>query len=132
MAAPGTWSGPFSTRAAFIVFVQTRQALERKSSPASARATPQRAAASASSKAARDEIYTYISIRDLLLSDAEMTTTEESLRRATAANDFVETCLRPARSPYEAQSLCEVDAERERERCRAARARIARLHRRVA
>ncbi|MGI9114010.1 MAG: hypothetical protein DLM52_06680 [Chthoniobacterales bacterium] len=75
-------------------------------------------------KEARDEIYTYIAIRDLLLSDAEVTTTAESLRRAATANEFVETCLQPARTPYEAQYLGEIDAASERERCRESRQRL--------
>ena len=83
------------------------------------------------SKEARDEIQAYVAIRDLLLSDAEVTTTAESLRRATIANEFVETCLRAPRSPYEAQSLEQRQAARELERCCAAKMRIATLQQKL-
>jgi hypothetical protein len=83
------------------------------------------------SKEARDEIYAYVAIRDLLLHDAEVTTTTESLRRAATANEFVENCLRPARSPYEGQYLRQIDAAREYARCVEARNRIAQLTRRL-
>ena len=83
------------------------------------------------SKKARDEIQAYVAIRDLLLNDAEVTTTVESLRRATIANEFVETCLRPPRSPYEAQSLEQRHAARELERCCAAKMRIATLQQKL-
>jgi hypothetical protein len=83
------------------------------------------------SKEASDEIQAYVAIRDLLLSDAEVTTTAESLRRATIANEFVETCLRPPRSPYEAQSLEQRQAARELERCRAAQMRLATLEQKL-
>jgi hypothetical protein len=83
------------------------------------------------SKEARDEIQAYVAIRDLLLSDAEVITTVESLRRATIANEFVETCLQPPRSPYEAQSLEQRQAARELERCSAAKMRIATLQRKL-
>jgi hypothetical protein len=83
------------------------------------------------SKEARDEIQAYAAIRDLLLNDAEVTTTVESLRRARVANDFVETCLRPPRSPYEAQSLGQREAKRELERCCATRIRIAALEQKL-
>jgi len=83
------------------------------------------------SKEARDEIHAYVAIRDLLLSDAEKAPTQESLRRASMANEFVETCLQTARSPYEAQCLDEEEAVRERERCNAAKMRIATLHQRI-
>jgi predicted nuclease of restriction endonuclease-like (RecB) superfamily len=80
---------------------------------------------------AREEIQTYVAIRDLLLSDAEVTTTPESLRRATIANEFAETCLQAARSPYEAQFLETHQAARELERCCAAKMRIATLHQKL-
>jgi hypothetical protein len=92
--------------------------------------TPTRDQAKTGSKA-RDEIYTYIAVRDLLLHDAEVTTTAESLRRAACANDFVENCLRPPRVPYEAQYLGEIDAARQREHCHEARARIAKLQQKL-
>jgi hypothetical protein len=80
-----------------------------------------------SSKYAIEEIAAYIVIRDGLLADAERTTTSESLRRASIANDFVENCLQPARSPYQAQSLPQLDAARERQRCENVKLRIAKL-----
>jgi hypothetical protein len=78
-------------------------------------------------KYAAEEIAAYIAIRDGLLAEAEKAATCESLRRVSTANDFVETCLQPARSPYEAQFLPEVDAVRERERCETVKIRIAQL-----
>ena len=75
-----------------------------------------------------EEINTFIAIRDYLLTAAEASKTQEQINRASLANEVVETCLRPARHPYEAQSLPEADAIRERKRCRAAKSRIAQLH----
>ncbi len=82
-------------------------------------------------KYAVEEIAAYIAIRDGLLAEAEKAATCESLRRLSTANDFVETCLQPARSPYEAQSLPEVDAAYERKRCETVKVRIAQLGRRT-
>jgi|SRR5438067_823129 len=65
------------------------------------------------SKSAADEINAYIAIRDNLLLEAEEITTRIRLDRLAVANELVETCLRPARSPYEAQCLAENDAVRE-------------------
>jgi hypothetical protein len=79
------------------------------------------------SKEARDEIEAYAVIRDLLLSDAEVTTSIESLRHAAIANEFVESCLLPPHSPWQAQYLEPGEAARERERCCAAKMRIAAL-----
>ena len=84
------------------------------------------------SKHALEEIAAYIAIRDGLLAEAENAATCESLRRVATANDFVETCLGPVRSPYEAQFLAEVDAGRERKRCELVKVRIAQLSRRTA
>ena len=84
------------------------------------------------SKHALEEIAAYIAIRDGLLTEAEKVATCESLRRVATANDFVETCLKPARSPYEAQFLAEVDAASERKRCEMVKVRIAQLGRRTA
>lgn len=81
----------------------------------------------ANSTSAAEEIEAYIAIRDGLLAAAEKAATCEMLRRVSIANDFVETCLKPARSPYETQFLPEGEAARERERCQAAKARIAQL-----
>jgi hypothetical protein len=43
------------------------------------------------------------------------------------ANNFVETVLTPARSPYEMQFLPEPDAKRERKRCEQIKRRVANL-----
>jgi hypothetical protein len=74
------------------------------------------------------EINTFIAIRDYLLIEAETSKTREQINRASLANQIVETCLRPARHPYEAQCLPEADAIRERKRCQAAESRITKLH----
>jgi hypothetical protein len=79
------------------------------------------------SKFAADEINTYIAIRDELLAEAEELRTCVKLDSVAIANEFVETCLKLARSPYEAQCLPEADALRERQRCEAVRMRIAEL-----
>jgi hypothetical protein len=76
---------------------------------------------------AADEINTYIAIRDELLAEAEELRTCVKLDSVAIANNFVETCLKPARSPYEAQCLPEADALRERKRCEAVKMRIAEL-----
>ena len=74
-----------------------------------------------------DEINAYIAIRDELLTEAEELLTSAKLAATELANDFVFGCLKPARSPYEAQYLPETDAIRERQRCDAVRDRIAQL-----
>lgn len=73
------------------------------------------------------EINAYTTIRDGLLAIAEKVTTRATLESASIANEFVENCLLAARSPYEAQSLPEEHAKRERNRCLAVRVRIAAL-----
>jgi hypothetical protein len=73
------------------------------------------------------EINAFIAIRDYLLTEAEESKTREQINRASLANKVVETCLKPARHPYEAQFLPEADAIRERKRCQAAESRIAEL-----
>ena len=78
-------------------------------------------------KASVEEINAYIAVRDVFLVEAEEVTTRARLDRLTIANEFVETCLRPARSPYEARWLAEKDAIRERKRCVALKGRIAEL-----
>lgn len=75
-----------------------------------------------------EEINTFIAIRDYLLTAAEASKTQQQINRARLANEVVEKCLRPARHPYEAQSLPEADAIRERKRCLAAKSRIEKLH----
>ena len=77
------------------------------------------------------EINAYIAIRDQLLSEAEEIHSSAKLASTTLANDFVEGCLKPGRTPYQAQCLPESDAVRERKRCDAVRARIAQLRENV-
>lgn len=74
-----------------------------------------------------DEIQAYATIRDLALAEAEKVTNSLNLERARIANEFVETCLKPARTPYEAQHLPEGDAARERQRCEAVKVRLSLL-----
>lgn len=73
------------------------------------------------------EIGAYIALRDIALSEAERASTEQNLHRLDLANDFVASCLKQARSPYEAQFLPQPDAARERKRCEAVKSRIAQL-----
>ena len=80
-----------------------------------------------SSKEAVAGINAYIAIRDMYLAEAEASTSDVTLGRVVRANEVVEICLKPARSPYEAQHLEETDAAYERERCEAAKIRIAEL-----
>lgn len=75
------------------------------------------------------EIAAYMAIRDRLLAEAEVTPTQGKLDRTLLANEFVENCLRPARTPYEAQHLREIDAISARKRCVAVKARIEALRR---
>jgi hypothetical protein len=75
------------------------------------------------------EINAYIAIRDQLLAEAEEQRTTAKLASTALANDFVEGCLKPARSPYQAQCLPETDAIRERQRCESIRNRIVQLGR---
>jgi len=79
----------------------------------------------ATNQDAVDEINAYIAVRDGLLDETEAAATSAKLERLSAANEFVVNCLKPARSPYEAQCLAEMDATRERKRCEAVQARIA-------
>lgn len=81
----------------------------------------------ASSKHVLDEINAYIAIRDELLAEAEQIMTRAKIDSVTVANDFVATCLKPARPPYDAQCLPETDAVRERRRCEAVKARLREL-----
>ncbi len=80
-----------------------------------------------SSQYAIDEINAYIAVRDGLLDDAEKVATPAKLERLALANEFVESCLKPARPPYQAQCLQETDAVRERKRCDAVKIRIEKL-----
>ena len=79
------------------------------------------------SKQVVEEINAHIAVRDVLLVEAEGVTTCARLDRLKISNEFVETCLRPARSPNEAQCLAERHAIRERKRCAAVKFRIAEL-----
>ena len=74
-----------------------------------------------------DEIQAYAAIRDLALAEAEKVTNTLNLERARIANDFVENCLKPARTPYEAQHLPEGIAVRHRQRCEAVKVRLSLL-----
>jgi hypothetical protein len=74
---------------------------------------------------ALEEIKAYIAVRDGLLEEAEQDLTETALERVILANQFLANCLKPARLPYQAQGLPEVDAARELKRCQAVDARIA-------
>jgi hypothetical protein len=74
-----------------------------------------------------DEINAYVAIRDIALAEAEKEPSSVNLERLRIANDFVKDCLKPARSPYEAQHLPEADAARERDRCRDVRVRLSLL-----
>ncbi len=78
------------------------------------------------------EIKAYIAIRDDLLAEAEELKTRAKLDSVTVANDFVQSCLQPARPPYQSQCLPEVNALRERKRCAAVRKRIAELRTQIA
>src|SRR4051794_19620492 len=73
------------------------------------------------------EINAYIAIRDQLLDEAEKLHSTAKVASTALANDFVEGCLKPGRSPYEAQCLSESDAIRERQRCEAVRDRLTEL-----
>ncbi len=92
--------------------------------------SPARTCAPSSSKVspeAVEEINAYIAIRDQSLADAERVPTRGTVDRALLANEFVESCLRPVRAPYQAQALPERVAADERQRCTAAKARLATL-----
>ena len=73
------------------------------------------------------EIKAYIAIRDNLLAEAEQLNTPAKIDSLAVANDFVQSCLKAARPPYESQCLQEADAVHERKRCEAVRSRIAEL-----
>jgi len=74
-----------------------------------------------------DEINAYVAIRDIALAEAEKDPSSVNLERVRIANEFVENCLRPARSPYKSQHLPETDAARERGRCQAVKVRLSLL-----
>ena len=79
--------------------------------------TPASRRESANSEYVIGEINAFIAIRDELLVEAEEAQTESKLHSLIVANNFVESCLTPARSPYDVQFLPESDAKRERKRC---------------
>jgi hypothetical protein len=103
------------------------QGLSRRAIPEKPQRKSTKATDPVALKYAIDEINAYIAIRDNLFAEAEETATNAILHRLCLANDFVQSCLKPARSPYEIQFLPEQDADRERKRCAAIRARIAQL-----
>ena len=74
-----------------------------------------------------DEINAYVAIRDIALAEAEKDPSPVNLERVRIANEFVENCLKPARSPYKSQQLPETDAARERGRCQAVKVRLSLL-----
>jgi hypothetical protein len=73
------------------------------------------------------EINAFIAIRDELLAEAEESKTVSKLESLLVANNFVESCLSPARSPYDVQVLPESAANRERQRCEQVKRRVADL-----
>lgn len=74
---------------------------------------------------ANEEINAYIAIRDELLAEAEETRSRTKLESLGVANEFVARCLKPARGPYQLQSLPASQAKAERQRCDVVRERIA-------
>jgi hypothetical protein len=86
--------------------------------------TPTRRREPANSEYVIGEINAFIAIRDELLAEVEEVKTEYKLYSLIVANNFVETCLTPARSPYDMQVLPEADALRERERCEEIKRRV--------
>ena len=73
------------------------------------------------------EINAFIAIRDELLAEVEEAKTPSKLDSLIVANNFVESCLTPARSPYDMQFLPESAAKRERKRCEQIKRRVADL-----
>ena len=92
-----------------------------------AKSLPRRARSSHRLAAASAEIHAYIAARDLALAEAERQSSTLTLNRAFLANQLVESCLKPIRSPYQAQSLPEAEAVRERKRCGTITARLSQL-----
>jgi hypothetical protein len=74
-----------------------------------------------------DEINAYTAIRDIAVAEAEKEPNMLNLERACIANEFVEKCLKPARTPYELQYLQKADAARELENCQEIRIRLSLL-----
>jgi hypothetical protein len=104
--------------------------LRRASSPAPAQRKSSSApcfSAGCGSPQATAEIHAFIATRDLALADAERNVTGTTLNRAFLANELVQNCLKPTRSPYASQSLPECEAATERKRCDAVHCRISQL-----
>lgn len=93
----------------------------------SAKVFSHRAGPPTGSPEASAEIHAYIAARDIALAEAERDASDLTLNRAFLANQMVEMCLKPARSPYRAQALPATEAGRERRRCQATSARLAQL-----
>ncbi len=51
------------------------------------------------------EIHAFIAARDMALAEAERNPADMTLNRAFLANQLVQNCLQPPRSPYQAQAL---------------------------
>ena len=77
------------------------------------------------------EINAFIAIRDELLAEVDEVKSVSKLDSLMIANNFVESCLTPARSPYDMQVLPESDAKRERQRCEEIKQRVAHLRNEV-
>ena len=92
-----------------------------------AKSLSRRAGAAIGSPQASAEIHAYIAARDLALADAERQSSHLTLNRAFLANELVGNCLKPARGPYQAQSLPESEAIHERQRCVTVTARLSQL-----
>ncbi len=82
--------------------------------------------------AATHEVYAYVAVRDVLLAEAEEQPASATIDSVSIANELVETFLRPARPPYEVQSLPENEAVPQRQRCQAVRVRLAQLRSQLA
>jgi hypothetical protein len=63
----------------------------------------------------------------MAMADAERRPTDLSLNRAFLANELVESCLQPARAPYQAQSLPAGEALRALQRCEVLKRRVHQL-----
>ena len=79
------------------------------------------------SQHADGEIQAFIAARDMAIADAQRNPTNTSLTRAFLANELVENCLKPARTPYQAQSFPEAEAMREKKRCESVTGKLAQL-----
>src|SRR4051794_32773612 len=71
-----------------------------------------------------DEIVAYAAIRDIAVAEVEKNPNTLNLERACIANEFLEKCLKPARTPYEAQYLQQADAAIALENCQEIRIRL--------